>query len=55
MDDIDELSLHCILRREISPRLDCSIYLYVFINLPQQNSRNEQDEKDLTNDYFPDI
>ena len=54
MDDIDELSLHCILRREISLRLDCRIYLYDFIN-SEQNSRNEQDEKDLTNDYFPDI
>ena len=61
MDDIDELSLSpsspLYFRQEKSPFVWIVGFIFMFLLklTDEQNSRNEQDEKDLTNDYFPDI
>ena len=56
MDDIDELSLSPLYfwKRNL-PSFWIVVFIFMFLLTYEQDSRNEQDEKDLTNDYFPDI
>lgn len=56
MDDIDELSLSPLyFRKRNLPSFWIVVFIFMFLLTYEQDSRNEQDEKDLTNDYFPDI
>ena len=57
MDDIDELSLSPLyFRKRNLPSFWIVVFIFMFLLTYEQDFWNlEQDEKDLTNDYFPDI